>query len=142
MWNPPATDKEELYPLGVGSSDQRYIPHNKDASLGSDYDKIYKALFELYRAAAFHPQGGPQKVLISAIWLLWCYVSHDLEALRQRVIKLEGSGASLFDQATEQLSQPGGISVGGDGIAQLQTEIKQLREELAELQQRFGDSAS
>ena len=101
------------YPLAVGTPQERSIPLKSESTLGKEYDQTFAILVQLYDAGSRHPSGGPQCAMIRAIWILWCYSSHDIAAIRK-----------LADERHEQSIKD---------IDKLRSELASLRAEVAQL---------
>ena len=104
------------YPLAVGTPQERSIPLKSESTLGKEYDQTFAVLVQLYDAGTRHPAGAGQCAMIRAIWILWCYASHDITAARK-----------LADERHEQ-------SIAASD--KLHSELESLRAEVAELRGR------
>lgn len=123
--------KNTEFPLAQGTGDERAVPMKSSMALGNEYDITFAALFKIHKAIAqqtagrihTHPTGLGS--LVQAIWLLWCYTSHDVGALQQQIDELKDENVTDSDERVSD-------------VTELQELVKTLTAKVDDLQQQVG----
>lgn len=97
-------DPNVYYKLAERTPEERSVPMLSEIRLGQEYDITFEALklhHQAIREAIAAQVGRPEihrnpiGTLIQAVWLLWCYTSHDVSALRAENARLWNSIGEL-----------------------------------------------
>ncbi len=92
-------DPSNHYFLGSDTEDERDVPMDKQVKLGDEFDRTFSGLSALFSDLRNHRQGQPQRIMIQATMLTWCYAARDITALNKKIEDLE----KKLDRLTEKV---------------------------------------
>lgn len=121
-------DDKTYYKLAEGTPHERFVPpFRRGVELGAEYDTTFSALMHLFQIVQKTTHGrihnhvvlgpaGPGQAaqqlsglgtLISAIWILWSYASHDVSRLRAELAETKAELQKLRSDVDHLVSLAG-----------------------------------
>ena len=97
-------DPNNHYLLGSGTEDERDVPMDIRVELGDEFDRTFSGLKELFAELRNHQQGQPQRIMIQATMLTWCYAAKDIAALRKEIKDLKEEHSHEIDALGDTLA--------------------------------------
>ena len=93
-------DPNNYFALAADTTDERSIPMFKHVSLSDEFDRTFTGLKDLFEGLKnLGAQGAPQRVMIQATMLTWCYAARDIAVLNKTIDQLE----KKVDRLTEKV---------------------------------------
>lgn len=101
-------DDETFFILAGLTDHERAIKRSNRIALGTDFDKVDKALKQIYVTAQAQLAQNPQDeaplrilVMIRALWLWWCYMATDVERLKSELDAAKKARETMGNTITE-----------------------------------------
>ena len=118
-------DPNNYFSLGAGTPDERSVPMLQHVSLPDEFDRTFTGMKDLFEGLQnLGERGAPQRIMIQATLLTWCYAATDIAALKQEIVDLK-------EEYTRE------VDALGDTVNSLETLIEKQKERLDSMSSRL-----